>query len=150
MNDFPPIVPGPFLVPVPTAQSPTQRQRRLPMLQVPGAGVPDASTSQFDLTRFVWLNGTKVFAYNNIASQKIVDAPAGANNFRQYLSIRNDDATQTLYVDFGQDASALSGIALLPGEVIAYDAVIPQDDIYVFGTGAGSVSVLYGNISLPV
>jgi len=148
-NSFPPVVPGPFYDAEPAYQGPPRTKRTVRAYQYTGATVPPDSVSQFDLSRFVWLNGTKVFSYA-AASQKIVDAPAGENIYRQYLSIRNDSATQTLYVDFGQDASLLSGIALLPGEVIAYDAVIPQDDVYVFGSGAGSVSVLYGNTTLPV
>lgn len=147
-QNFPPVNPGPFLIPVPTAQTPSARQRRLPLMQIPGGSTPPGSVSQFDMSRFVWLNGTKVFAYA-AASQKIVDAPPGQGNVRNYLCIRNTSTTQTLYVDYGQDASALSGIALLPGETIAYDAEIPQDDIYVFGSGAGSVAVLYSNFTLP-
>lgn len=114
-----------------------------------GSGsVPLDAVPNFDLSRFVWLNGTKVFVYSPV-SAKIVDQPAGANLFRQYLMIRNDDAADTLFIDFGQNASALSGVSLLPGEIIAYDAVVPQDDVYVFGAVGGNVSVLYGNITIP-
>lgn len=150
-DQFPPVIPGPFLDPITAARSPLDalKRNRRTLQYTPGQSVPLNSSSNYDLTRFVWLQGTKVFGYG-VASIKIVDAPAGANNYRQYLSIRNDSATETLYVDFGQDATLLSGIALLPGEVIAYDAVIPQDDLYVIGSGAGNVSVLYGNITLPL
>lgn len=124
------------------------RKNYSPMVFAGSGAVPDNAVPNFDLSRFVWLNGTKVFVYSPV-SIKIVDQPAGANLFRQYLMIRNDDAADTLFVDFGQNASALSGVSLLPGEIIAYDAVVPQDDVYVFGAVGGNVSVLYGNITIP-
>lgn len=148
--DNPPVIPGPFYPLIDAVRSPLNRQRRLPagLASIPGVGVPPGSNSTYDLSRFVWLNGSKVFAYSG-TSVKVVDAPPAANNYRVFLSIRNTDAAATLYVDFGQDASALSECILAPGEVRAFDAVIPQDDIYLFGSGAGNASISYANMTIP-
>lgn len=146
----PPVVPGPFLPLTTAVRSPSLRQRRLPpgFAPIPGVDVPPDSASTFDLSRFVWLNGSKLFAYA-AASAKVVDAPAGADNYRVYLSIRNVDAVAVLYVDFGQAASANSECVLQPGEIRAFDAVIPQDDIYIAGSAGGNASISYSNKTIP-
>lgn len=66
---------------------------------------------------------------------------------RIFLSIQNTHATQTLFVAFGRDSNAFVGIAVLPAfGLIGFDVVVPQDDVYIIGSGAATTGVmLYSN-----
>lgn len=75
-----------------------------------------------------------------IVSGRFIDQPAGRRNF---LSIRNTSTgTQALYVSFGKDASTRSIVKLVPGQMLIYDVVVPQDDVYAISDAAGCTMTL--------
>lgn len=68
-------------------------------------------------------------------------------NKRNFLALRNPAAVGIVYIDFGQSASANSTIAVGPGQTLLFDEVVPQDDLYCFGSAAGlTISFAYSNI----
>lgn len=79
-------------------------------------------------------------------SQKFLDAP---DTYRNLLAFRNTSATANIYIGWGRDASTASVFRLEPDIMILFDAVVPQNDIYVIGDAAGSVSIAYSTIALP-
>lgn len=139
MNQFPPFEQGPFVEPWPL-DMPARGARRLrnAMRTVP-LGTPPVRTPE----RYAVFNGTKVFPAT-LASVNILQAP-GPNEYRNALAIRNPNAAGTdIYIDFGSDASTNSICKLAPDEVWFFDAVVPQDDIYVIAVGGtGFVSIAY-------
>lgn len=153
MNDprFPPVIPGPYLDPWPGGVGPRltrPRAESFPSQAGGGLLVPPTSPQTFTQQAIAQIGGTKVFPVTT-ASQKIVDAPS---SYRNYLLIRNSSATDTafVYVDFGADATLNSGVILAQNEIILFDAVVPQDDIYIIGNESGQVSVMWSVIQLPL
>lgn len=133
------------------------RQSRLPgvvappgLIMPPTASGPALSQNTVvDMARFATLNGTK-FVSVGTTSVLAVSAPA-ANTARNSLMIRNPNAVAVLYVDFGQSATANSVVSLQPGEIMLFDAVVPQDDVYVLSDTAASVaSLAWSSFALPV
>jgi hypothetical protein len=111
-----------------------------------GVAVPPGSPQTFSLQKVAALNGTRLFAVTT-ASRKVLDAPS---TYRNFLLIRNSSSgAATVFIEFGDDASSNSAVALLQNEIILFDAVVPQDDIYVIGSIAGQISVLVGVVNLP-
>jgi len=148
---FPPVHPGPFLDPWPGGRGPRLTRPRaegFPSQAGGGLLVPPGTPQTFTQQAIAQIGGTKVFPVST-ASQKIVDAPS---SYRNYLLIRNSSATDTavIYIDFGADATLNSAVILAQNEVILFDAVVPQDDIYVIGNEAGQVSVMWSVIQLPL
>ena len=147
---FPPIDPGPFLPPWPGVDSP-RLSRPIPVSPPysggGGVSIPPGTPETFSTQKTAVLNGSRIFAVMT-ASQKVLDAPS---TYRNFLLIRNSSTAATVvYIDFGGDASLNSAIRLAQNEIILFDAVVPQDDLYVIGDAAGQISVLVGVISLPV
>lgn len=147
---FPPIDPGPFY---PAWPGPPLPRLSRPQLQQPpytgggGLSVPASAPQTFSLQNIASFQGTRVFQIDTF-SQKVLDAPA---TYRNMLLIRNSSTTVTnIYVDFGADATIESAIILAQNEVIMFDSVVPQDDIYIIGDTAGLASILVSVISLPV
>lgn len=80
------------------------------------------------------------------ASVRVLLKPA-AGSRRVYLMIVNTMAAGNYFVAFGQDATLLSGVPILPN-FGAYELnnVIPQDDIYIIASAANVTGVLvYSN-----
>lgn len=70
-------------------------------------------------------------------SVKFLDQPIGKRNL---LSFRNaSTSSQVLYIDFNSQATTGSWLALQAGALILFDAVVPQDDLYVICSGTGGV-----------
>ena len=68
-------------------------------------------------------------------SIKFVDQPIGKRNL---LSFRNaSTGGQVLYIDFNSQATTGSWLAITAGQIILFDAVVPQDDLYVISSAAG-------------
>jgi hypothetical protein len=67
-------------------------------------------------------------------SIKFLDAPIGKRNA---LGFRNASSTQNLYIGFGAQASTSGFLKLVPGQIVFFDAVVPQDDLYVISDAAG-------------
>jgi hypothetical protein len=81
---------------------------------------------------------------SNTASTKVVDA---APVYRNYLMLRNTDAASNVLVGFGRQANATSTLSLAPGQMVLFDVVVPQGDIYVLSSGAAAtISIAYSNI----
>jgi hypothetical protein len=108
--------------------------------------VPPGSPQTYSLQGVATMQGTRVFPVT-AASVKVLDAPA---TYRNFLLIRNSSAgAVTVFIEFGTDATLNSAVALLQNEIILFDAVVPQDDIYVIGSAPGQISVLVSVIDLP-
>ena len=117
-------------------------------LSRPGGSVSASSSLEiYELHRYAKLNGTLTFA-TSVASALVVAAPT---TFRNMLLLRNTDATDTIYVNFGNDASLTSILALEPGIQILFDTVVPQDDIFAIASANTPVlAVAFSTIALPV
>lgn len=77
------------------------------------------------------------------ASFKFLDQPIGKRNL---LGFRNTSATpgETIFIGFGRDANTLSFLSLVPGQIVLFDTVVPQDDLYVASaTGTPVLAYIY-------
>lgn len=146
---FPPIDPGPHLPLWPGHPMPRLARPQMNTPPYPGGGgltVPQGSPQTFSLQGVAVMTGTRVFPVTT-ASVKILDAPT---TYRNFLLIRNSSAgAVSVLIDFGTDATLNSAVLLLQNEIILFDAVVPQDDIYVIGSAPGQISVLVSVIELP-
>lgn len=77
-------------------------------------------------------------------SQKFLDQSPTKRNL---LLLRNNSATANLYIDFGKDASINSTLKLTPNQMILFDTVVPQDDLFVLGDTAGFLSYSFSTIA---
>ena len=69
-------------------------------------------------------------------SIKFLDAPIGKRNA---LGFRNaSTGTQNLFIGYGAQATTNNWMKLVPGQVVYFDAVVPQDDLYVISDAAGA------------
>jgi hypothetical protein len=69
-------------------------------------------------------------------SIKFLDAPIGKRNM---LGFRNaSTGTQNLYIGFGAQATTSNWMKITPGQLVLFDAVVPQDDLYVIADAAGA------------
>jgi hypothetical protein len=69
-------------------------------------------------------------------SVKFLDQPIGKRNL---LSFRNaSTGGQTIYIEFNAQATTSAWLALTAGTIILFDAVVPQDDLYVIASAAGA------------
>ncbi len=67
-------------------------------------------------------------------------------SIRTLLIIQNTHATQDMFVSFGTTAASSIGLKLVAGGNLLLDTFIPQDDIHVIGSGAGTTgSLIYSN-----
>jgi hypothetical protein len=80
-----------------------------------------------------------------LASTRVLLAPP-PNTRRVFLFIVNTHAVQILFVNFGQDSTALQ-IPINPGNgAIGFDSLVPQNDIYLIANGAATTGVVsYAN-----
>lgn len=89
---------------------------------------------------------TSPFATSATANQatKILDVAPG---LRVFLLVQNNSTTTNMQVFFGGTAV---GITLLPSQSIFLDTFVPQDQIFVAGSGASLVGTLaYANKKAP-
>lgn len=85
-----------------------------------------------------------VVSVANDLSQLFINQPAGKRN---YLLLRNTTATGNVAISFGNPASVNSPLVLQPGQMILFDEVVPQGDVYAFATAAAtSLAFAYSNI----
>ena len=69
-------------------------------------------------------------------SIKFLDAPIGKRNM---LGFRNaSTGTQNIFIGFGAQATTSAWMKLTPGQIVLFDAVVPQDDLYVIADGASA------------
>ena len=80
------------------------------------------------------------------ASFKFLDQPIGKRNL---LGFRNSSTgTQNIFIGFGGNATTGSWMKIPPGSLVLFDAVVPQDDLYVIADGA-SASLSYAYSTFP-
>jgi len=64
--------------------------------------------------------------------------PSGRRN---YLGIRNSSAAANIYIGFGNPASTASWLKLTAGQIVVWDSVVPQNDLYALAdAAAGTIS----------
>lgn len=75
----------------------------------------------------------------------LLKPPTGSR--RVYLMIVNTSAAGNFFVSFGQDATLLNGVPILPNfGAYEFNNTIPQDDIYIIASGAAVTGVIvYSN-----
>ena len=147
----PQFLPGaPHRLPAPVVRTP------LPLVGTqPAAGSDEATaaanapvpvaTPVVDPWHCASINATNCPVPTAATQTPFLTAPQGKRNL---LGLRNPNAAGTIYIDFGQSASALSWLALAPGVQMLFDEVVSQDDLYCFGSQAGlTLCFAYSNIS---
>lgn len=124
--------------------------KRAGLVMPPQSLQPSKVVNTFvDMARFATLNGTK-YATLSTASQMVLAAPV-AGAARNLLMLRNPNTVAAVYVDFGQDSTTNSVVALNPGEILLFDAVVPQDEIYASASVPNSFfSIAWASFTLPV
>jgi hypothetical protein len=72
-----------------------------------------------------------------------------ANAARAYLLVQNNDGGgNSVFVNFGADASSTSGIKIIDGGNLIFEggneggSFVPQEDVYIIGTVAGSACIV--------
>lgn len=105
------------------------------------------NTSQFAFTGDT-INARETYRYASLqdvaltvgtTSVKFLDAPIGKRNM---LAFRNaSTGVQNLFIGFGAQASTLNWLKIAPGGLILFDAVVPQDDLYVIADAAAATLV---------
>lgn len=157
---FPPVRPAQLLQPWDHPQqlatgrgNPSFSQRRQLATLGPGGPVVNVASSpaqvpaQWMAEAHRYASFISILAPAGLTSSKVLDEPV---SYRNFLGLRNTSTTATMYVSFGVDATSDAWLSLLPGASIAFDTVVPQDDIYVISTvAAQSLAVVYSTVAYP-
>ena len=70
-------------------------------------------------------------------SIKFLDQPIGKRNM---LGFRNaSTGTQNVYIGFGAQATTSNWMKITPGQIVLFDTVVPQDDLYVISDAASAI-----------
>jgi len=109
----------------------------------PAVGAPQTAQFSFDGQT---INARETYRYASLqdialtvgtTSIKFLDAPIGKRNM---LGFRNaSTGVQNLYIGFGAQASTNNWMKITPGQIVLFDAVVPQDDLYVIADGAAAI-----------
>lgn len=102
---------------------------------VPQPGEPGGPVPVNDAHRYAFLRGEIVAAVNNGSSLLIL---AQNDVRRNMMLVRNSSATANLYISFGTQATLNSPLYLTPNQMVLFDTVVPQDDVYAYGDAAGA------------
>lgn len=93
-------------------------------------------TEVFDPHRYARLVGEQTIAVAIVApGTRVLTEP---DTRRNMLLLRNASATANVYVSFGNEASLNSPIILTPGQMVLFDTVVPQDDVFAFADAAAA------------
>jgi hypothetical protein len=93
--------------------------------------------------RYAQINGSVAFQVTAL-SALVLPAP---QNFRNMLMMRNTSGA-SIFIDFGRDATNSAPLELVPGAMILFDTVVPQDDVYAIAPlGAAGLSIAFSNIN---
>ena len=97
--------------------------------------------------KLVSLNVNLPTIATGVQSVRFLDETSAERNL---LGFRNaSTGTQNLYIDFSTEATAQSWLKLIPGQIILFDTVVPQDDLYAISDAAGGVlAYVYSTILL--
>lgn len=85
--------------------------------------------------RYASITEVAIYA-SNTYYVKFLDAPVGKRNM---LMFRNADLAGVIYIGFNAIPSNISVLAVQPGQLIVFDTVVPQDDLYVVADIASCV-----------
>ncbi len=108
------------------------------------AGTADFGAGEFSVRepyRYASLVDLTVTA--TTTSFKFLDQPIGKRNI---LAFRNTSGApgEIIYIGFGRDATTNSWLAIVPGQIVLFDTVVPQDDLYVISaTGTPVLAYIY-------
>lgn len=61
---------------------------------------------------------------------------------RNYLQIRNASVTANIFVAFDKEASLFSTLRLIPNQIVFFDNVVPQGDVWILADGASGFVAL--------
>jgi len=131
------IPPSPHNLP-PSRDRPAQRSNRFAGM-LP-SDVPTSGPSYSDPApvredhRYARLTES-VATVGNAVSAIVLPEPTTRRNF---LSFRNNSAAANIYVAFGRDASLQSVFRLTPNQILLFDTVVPQDDMYALADAAAA------------
>lgn len=115
----------------------------VPAAPLPGYEIPAPASIRDELRYANFIN--QALSIGAVSTRVLLRPPS--NTRRVYLMIINTDPIDLLFVTFGQDATALNGVPLqMNFGFWEFDAVVPQDDLYLIG-GAAAVSavLVYAN-----
>lgn len=115
------------------------------MLQSPGGFGPNVAaqppadavpTTTFEAHRYA--NITEGNVGVALVSAQVITESSSKRNF---LGFRNASPLggANVYISFGRGASTSSWLVLIPQQVILFDVVVPQDDIYAVADAAGGL-----------
>jgi hypothetical protein len=149
LSDLEPWASPQFIPPSPHNMSrvPITRNLPLPLLETPqfqvASSAQRASTAQSSTIglvqdvrdTFKFANITTVSLTIGTTSFKFLDQPVSKRNF---LGFRNPSTTATIYIDFANQATSNSWLALGPGALVLFDNVVSQDDLYVIASAAST------------
>ena len=143
---FPPVRPLPTMQPWSAPQTieavPEVRTMRAAIASGSVVQASDAAAVR-EAHRYALINGSIVLD-TSPASALMLAAP---QNYRNMLIMRNAGAN-TIFIDFGRDATNEAPIMLQPNQMVLFDTVVPQDDIFALSTvGISRLSIGFSNIN---
>ncbi len=95
----------------------------------------------YDMHHYAWAHGSTIFTLAAInTSYKFLESQQALRNM---LGLRNPATVGNLYIEFGNQATTSSWLALAPGQYVFFDMVIPQDDLFVLSDNAGALALTY-------
>ena len=140
MNDFPPVQYVSDLLPweSPTYIPPSPHnlpQRPDPALgTTTRIGLPGDTANIREVYRYASVTSLSVTV--GTTSLKFLDQPIGKRNM---LGFRNaSTGGQNIYIDFNAQATTGSWLYITPGQIVLFDTVVPQDDLYAIADAAGA------------
>lgn len=143
--NFPPVRPLPIFRPwsAPQTADPAAENRRLGIAAASGALIEaKQATAIREAHRYATINGSTVYSITT-QPQQVLAAP---QNYRNFLAMRNL-GTANIFIEFGREASSNATVLLLPGQIILFDAVVPQDDVSAIGSAASQLSLSFSNVN---
>lgn len=100
----------------------------------------DCAQTVFDEHRYATIGGSVEFPVGN-ASQLVL--PQAAGSLRNFLGFRNNSAND-IFVEFGNNASTASWLRIVQNQIVLFDTVVQQDDVYaVCPSGNGLLVIAF-------
>ena len=158
---FPPVGLGDLSPPqdlsyIPSTPMRTTGKAALPFPgQVPSSNAPSAAPGQTNFISDPWHSATIISAtvapgvITNPDPQPFLVAPVTQRNT---LIVRNaSTAGQNVYLEFGKPCSIATVLLLAPNQILLFDDVVSQDDLYAACDAAGGILAYgYSTIGSPL
>jgi len=127
---------------------------RVPLSSIPPSPNQSADAGNSELPIPMWIPGIygdmqyKQITYLALGpfDQLVLLRPVRAQ--RVFMLIQNNFAAGNILINFDNPASALNGIPINPGGNFLCDNAVPQNDIHVFGPGAGTINISYMEVDI--